>query len=261
MATFRERYGPWAFVAGASEGLGEAFAHAIASRGVNVIVAARRKEKLESVAEALREQHHVAAVAMPLDLADAGVLEIALEQMLSEQEIGLLVYNAALSPKGEFVDVALDDHLRALDVNARGALVCAHVVGRSMLARRRGGIVLMSSMSGMYGTGSVASYAATKAFQTNLAEGLWGELEGVVDVIASVAGAIRTPGYEATAKVDVSHVLEPAQVVEETLDALGKRPVVIPGWRARWAARLLGVMPRANVIRIMRRATRKMLNG
>ena len=261
MSSFRERYGPWAFVAGASEGLGEAFAHAIASRGLNVIVAARRAEKLESVAEALREQHGVTAIAMPMDLADGTVLEVALQQMVHDHEIGLLVYNAALSPKGAFLDVALEDHLRALDVNARGALLASHVIGRSMRARKRGGIVIMSSMSGMYGTGWVASYAATKAFQTNLAEGLWGELEGSVDVLVSVAGPIRTPGYESTAKVDVSHVLEPEQVVEETLASLGRRPVVIPGWRARWAARMLGVLPRANVIRIMRRATRKMLSG
>lgn len=261
MPTFRERYGPWAFVAGASEGLGEAFAHAIASRGVNVIVAARRAEKLEAVAEALREQHQVAAVAMPMDLGDAAVLEVALEHMVVDHEIGLLVYNAALSPKGDFLRVGVAEHLKALDVNARGAVLCTHVLGNAMRKRGRGGIVLMSSMSGMYGTGSVASYAATKAFQTNLAEGLWGELEGVVDVLASVAGPIRTPGYEASAKVDVSHVLTPAQVVAETLESLGKRPMIIPGWRARWAARMLRLLPRANVIRIMRRATRKMLDG
>ena len=259
MSTFRERYGPWAFIAGASEGLGEAFAHAIASRGLNVIVAARRAEKLEAVAESLRAQHGIAAVAMPMDLADTAMLEVTLRHLVEDYELGLLVYNAALSPKGAYLDVALDDHLRALDVNARAALMCTHAVGREMRRRKRGGIVLMSSMSGMYGTGSVVSYAATKAFQTNLAEGLWGELEGTVDVIATVAGPIRTPGYEAAAEVDVAHVLAPADVVAETLDALGRQPMVIPGWRARWSARMLRMLPRANVIRIMRRATRKML--
>lgn len=258
--SFSKRYGPWAFVAGASEGLGEAFAHEIARRGINVIVAARRTELLEKVAQDLRAQHHVEAVALPLDLA-SDQLATHLENLVSQYELGLLVYNAALSPKGAFLDVAIEDHLRAVQINARGALLCAHIVGRAMRAQKRGGIVMMSSMSGLYGTGSVTSYAATKAFQTNLAEGLWGELEGVVDVVVSVAGPIRTPGYVATAKTDVAHVLEPEQVVNETLDALGNKPVVIPGWRARWGARVLALLPRANVIRIMRRATRKMLTG
>ena len=100
---------------------------------------------------------------------------------------------------GRFLDQSLDDKLRILDVNCRGPLILTHELGTAMAARRRGGILLMSSLAGFQGSPLVATYAATKAFNTVFAEGLWYELrrEGV-DVMACCAGATRTPAYEAS---------------------------------------------------------------
>jgi short-subunit dehydrogenase len=255
---FADRYGPWAVVAGASEGLGAAFAHALAARGLDVVAVARRAEPLNALVAELEARHKTSARAIPLDLsAPDGVTRLLAN--LSDLSVGLLVWNAALSLIGPFLDQPLEGHLRELEVNARAPLRVVHSLAGAMVERRRGGIILMSSLSGMQGTARVAHYAATKAWNRVLAEGLWWELgkEGV-DVLACVAGATDTTGYRAsipklrpTARVPV---MSPEAVVEEALDALGQRPSVIPGLKNRWAAAFLArLLPRRVAVRLMGR--------
>jgi short-subunit dehydrogenase len=174
--------------------------------------------------------------------------------------VGLLVYNAAHAPLGPFLDGELSDLLRALDVNCRGPLMLAHRLGGRMAERGRGGIVLMSSLAGSQGTALVATYAATKAFDLVLAEGLWEELRARgVDVIACRAGATRTPGMEASRPRRGQPMMEPAPVVAATLGALGRRPSLVPGLVNRAAAFFLGrVLGRRAAVRVMGRATRRL---
>ena len=121
-----------------------------------------------------------------------------------------------------------------------------------MVARRRGGIVLMASMAGLQGSPRLSCYAASKAFDLIFAESLWGELrEHGVDVIACVAGATRTPGFELVASTTKGPVMEPAQVVEEALEQLGERPSIIPGLANKLSAALLGRLPRRRRVLIM----------
>jgi hypothetical protein len=173
----------------------------------------------------------------------------------------MVVYNAAYSTIGPFLDRPVEDHLRAIDVNCRGPLVLAHLFGRAMAERRRGGIVLMTSTAGSQGGPWLASYAASKAFNLILAESLWDELAASgVDVLACRAGATRTPGYEAS-KPRPSRVplLEPSYVVERTLAALGHGPSIVPGAFYRFSAFVMGrLLPRRMAIQIMGRATRKL---
>jgi short-subunit dehydrogenase len=260
---FADRYGPWAVVAGASEGLGAAFSHALAARGLNVVAVARRAEPLDALAAELKARHGIQARAIALDLSEsAGVTRLLSD--LTGLSVGLLVWNAALSLIGPFLDQPLEGHLRELEVNARAPLTAVHGLGRAMVGRGHGGIILMSSLSGMQGTARVAHYAATKAWNRVLAEGLWWELgkEGV-DVLACVAGATDTPGYRAsapaaseTAKVPL---MSAAAVVEEALDALGRQPSIIPGWKNRWAAAVLArLLPRRVAVRLMGRTMDRM---
>jgi uncharacterized protein len=117
-----------------------------------------------------------------------------------------------------------------VDVNVRGPLIFARIFAPRMIARGRGGIVLMSSLAGLQGAPRVAAYAASKAFNIVLGESLWSELRPHgVDVVASTAGAIRTPGYARAAKGDAPGTLDAARVAELTLDALRRGPVVVPG--------------------------------
>jgi uncharacterized protein len=257
MQDFRESYGLWALIAGASEGLGLAFAHALANRGLRLILLARREPELAATAAAIRERHGVEVVTLPCDLADPE-LEARIRAGVGERELGLLIYNAAYSRMGAFFDQPLADKLRILDVNCRGPIILSHVLGEAMVARGRGGIVLMGSLAGEQGSPRLATYAASKAFDRVLAESLWGELrERGVDVLACVAGATRTPGFEAVASAAKGPVMEPEAVVEEALASLGQgEPSMIPGRGNRLGALVLSRVPKRWRVRIMDIATR-----
>ena len=197
---FASKYGPWAVVAGASEGLGAAFAAALAARGLNVLLLARRAEHLEAVAERLRATTKVEVRTEVFDMARPD-LPNALAALTSDLDIGLAVYNAAYAPVGDLVSRSVDDLLRVVDVNVRGPLVFARTLAPKMVARGRGGIVLMSSLAGYQGAPRIATYAASKAFNIVLGESLWRELRPHgVDVVVCSAGAIRTPGYAMSAQ-------------------------------------------------------------
>ena len=145
MSAFRERYGPWALV-GASAGLGEAFARLLAARGLDVFLLARRPEALARLAAQIRRAHEVGVRTEAIDLGRAD-LAAAAERATAGVEVGLPVYNAAHSAIGPFVERPLVEHLRVLDVNCRGPLALAHLLGGEMARRRRGGIIFMTSLA------------------------------------------------------------------------------------------------------------------
>jgi short-subunit dehydrogenase len=256
---FRRRYGKWALVAGASEGLGAEFARQLAARGLHIVLVARRAELLAQLADEIRATG-VEVITVALDLG-APDLEQRLRSATRDLEVGLVVYNAAYSLIGAFLEQDLEEKLRVLDVNCRGPLVAAHTFGVPMAARGRGGIVLMSSLAGMQGSPHLSTYAASKAFNLVLGEGLWEELgKRGVDVLTCRAGATRTPNYVASKPRSAgAPVMEPAAVAAEAIAALGRRkPSMIPGFANRAAALFMGLLPRRAAIRMMGNATRKM---
>ncbi len=247
-----DRYGPWAAIAGASEGLGAAFAEALAARGLNLLLMARRAEVLADVASRIEAQHGVETRCLAIDMGDPE-LGPALDEASSGLELGLLVYNAAFAPVGSFLDLPEASLSQVVDVNVRGPVLFVRRLAPALRARGRGGVILMSSLSGLQGSPRIASYAASKAFNTTLGEGLWGELRGDgVDVLVSCAGAIRTPGYAGTSTREAPGTLDPEVVVSRTLDALGRGPRVVPGWMNGLAALLTGrLLSRRMAIRLM----------
>ncbi len=128
-----------------------------------------------------------------------------------------------------------------------------------MLDRGRGGIILMSSLSGTQGSPKIATYAGSKSFNTILAEGLWHELKKHnVDVLSCVSGAVRTPGYLSSAQQkDAPGTLDPDQVAKEALEALGKGPSVIPGSFNKFAHFVMSrLLSRKKAIQIMHNNTK-----
>ncbi len=226
---FRDKYGPYALVAGGSYGLGAAFAEAIARRGVNLILIARQQDRLEVTAARLREAYDVDVISLAADMADFDHVKRLIAAL--GVPISLLVYDAAFAPIGRFEDTSEDDLALATAVNVRAPLLLTKLLSTSMIERQRGGIVLMSSLAGGQGGPSIAAYAATKSFNAILAEGLWKELKPHgVDVLACVAGAILTPGYEqAESARSAPGTMEAADVAERTLNSLGRGPIVVPG--------------------------------
>jgi uncharacterized protein len=256
---FHVRYGPWALVAGASEGLGAEFAAQLAARGLNLVLIARRADALAEVSARLQSAYEVEVRTLPLDLAREDLASVIAEAT-DELEIGLLVYNAALSMIGPYFAISLEDHLREVAVNCRAPMTLAYLLGLPMLKRKRGGILLMSSLGGSQGSALLVNYTATKAYNRLLAEGLWDELrEQGIDVLTCCPPAVSTPGYVASAPKGAMSALTPQAVVNEALAALGKGPTIIPGWTYRLANVVMQrVLPRKSTIKLMGRVTRGM---
>ena len=257
LSNFKKTYGPWALVAGASEGLGAAYAEALAKRGLNLILCARRLDKLEALSESIKSLYPVEIHCLQLDLADLESTRQAIGAL--NQEIGLMVFNAAFAPIGLFANQTTEDLLKVVDVNAKAPLLLMDLLSKKMIERQRGGIILMSSLAGLQGSPKIATYAATKAFNIILAEGLWSEFKAHgVDVLACIAGAVRTPGYLASQnQKDAPGTLNAAEVVEQALNALGKGPTIVPGRFNKFAQFLMSrLLPRKTAISIMHNNTK-----
>ena len=250
----RQRYGPWAVVAGASEGIGAAFARALAAQGISLVLVARRPEPLAALAGSLP----VPTVEVGTDLAD-GIDPV--REATAGLEVGLVVCNAAYSPIGAFLDADPAGTGRALALNCAVPLALAHAYLPAMAARRRGGFIVMSSLAGQQGSPGLAVNAATKAFGAVLAEGLWGELRPYgVDVVTAVAGAVATPGLAASSTRTAPGTVTPDTVAAAALAALGHRPRTVPGALMRVSAGVMGrLLPRRTAIRVMGRANAALL--
>lgn len=226
---FKERYGQYALVAGGSDGLGFAFAEAIARRGLNLVLIARQEDRLKAAATRLRETYEIDVISITADMADYENVKKLISTL--KVSIGLLVYNAAFAPIGLYENTSEDYLALATAVNVKAPLLLTKLISAPMIQQKRGGIVLMSSLAGAQGSPNLAAYAATKSFNAILAEGLWKELKPHgIDVLACCAGAILTPGYQ-QAKVSkpAPGTLKANEVAEQTLNALGRGPIIIPG--------------------------------
>jgi len=253
------RYGPTALVLGASEGIGAAFSRALLRRGLRVVGAALPDGSLERLGRSFDPSERARWTPVAVDLAAPDAVA-RVSGALDPETLGLVVYNAGISRIGPFTEQGLETHLRMVEVNCLGALRFLHRVLPALRRRRRGGVVLLSSMAGLQGAPGLAVYAATKAFDLVLAESLAAELaEEGIDVLACVAGATRTPGWLASgASSATAPVMAPEEVAEAALRSLGRRSVVIPGGRNRFAAAALRLMPRPWATRVIDRATRTM---
>ena len=259
----KKKYGPLAIIAGASEGMGAAFARALAAQGMNLIIVARRKKNLEALAEELIQKHHIEVETFSCDLSLPDATE-QIKLLTTGRLINFMVYNAALSYIGPFQDNPVTEHLRIAAVNMLTPIGLIHHFGNQMLKQGRGGIVLMSSLAGFQGSGFLATYAATKAFNRILAESLWYEWKSKgVDVIACCAGATATPNYIRSMPGKTSFAApqpqKPEAVVKECMRKLGKVPSFTSGSGNKLAAFLMQhIFSRKKAINIMGNSTRKM---
>ena len=260
---FSQRYGNWAIVAGASEGIGAEYAEELAARGLNLILIARREDLLQSLANRLAQKYKVRAKPLVLDLSDLDAAEQIVYRTM-DFDIGLLVYNAALSAVGPLLEHTMDEHMREIHTNIHTPYKLVYLLGQHLIKRGRGGIVLMSSLSAFQGSAYISTYAATKAFNIVLAESLWEEWRSRgVDVLVCISGTVKTPNYVASQPTKTNGLgdmtMIPKQVVSEALEALGKQPYVIPGRMNRIASFVMRyLMPRKMAIKFMGRTLRGM---
>jgi len=242
-AAWRETYGPWAVVTGASDGIGLAFARDLARRGLDLVLVARRENVLLSVAEALSRDHGISTRVVAVDLGTADGHE-KVDQAARDLDVGLLVAAAGFGTSGPFIDADLGNETDMVAVNCLSLAALTHVFGGRLARRGRGGIVLMSSILAFQGVRNAANYAATKAYVQTLAEGLRPELAANgVHVIASAPGPTRS-GFAARADLEMGVAQNPPEVASATLDALGRRGTVRPGWLSKLLAASFVGQPR-----------------
>lgn len=245
-----QRYGPWAVVTGASDGIGRAFARHLAARGLNLVLVARREPLLEQLAAELQGSHGVQCRVFAADLADLGAVH-RLADTTADLDVGLLVAAAGFGTSGPLLDAELGVETEMADLNCTSVLAQAWHFGARFARRGRGGVVFMSSLLAFHGTPRAAHYAATKAYVQSLAEGLrveWAPLG--VDVIASAPGPIST-GFAARANMQMAQALPAEVVARVTMQALGRRTTVRPGWLSKLLGWSLALLPRWGQVRVI----------
>jgi short-subunit dehydrogenase len=192
--TLPERYGPWAIIAGASEGTGRAFALKLAREGLNCILVARREGPLRSLAEEVRAATGRECVTCAMDLSSPDASDRLIEAVGS-REIGLYISNAGSDPNGaQFLEKDLGNWIELVNRNVLTTMRCSYHFGKAMCARGRGGIILVGSGACYSGASNMAIYSATKAFDLCMGEGLWAEFRHHgVHVLNLILGRTDTP--------------------------------------------------------------------
>ncbi|WAX56344.1 SDR family NAD(P)-dependent oxidoreductase [Jatrophihabitans cynanchi] len=254
-------YGPWAVIAGGSEGVGAAFADELAAAGINLVLFARKPGPLEQTAGRARERG-VQVRTVALDLIAAGALD-AVRAATADVEVGLFIFNAGANTYGaEIVEGDPDRFQQVIDLNIGAQLRLTQHFGKRLKDRGRGGIILLGSLAGYLGQPQIGVYSAAKAFDRILAESLWIELAPHgVHVLGLVLGVTRTPSMErAGLRMDLPglNVAEPADVAREGLEHLADGPLWIAGGNFETARRRNG-FGRAEIVRRAAEATRRLV--
>src|SRR3984957_10016891 len=259
--TFVESYGPWAVIAGASEGVGASLPAAVAKEGVNVVLLARRQEVLDEVAAAIRGESGVDARAVAVDLALPDAMETVADAT-RDLEVGLLTYCAGADPNyqpflANPVEVAPAMVRRNCTVPVQ---MCHHFAG-PMVARGRGGIIVLSSGAAFVGAPNMVIYGGSKAFDVVFTEALWGELHPQgVDVLSLVLGETDTPalrrlraerGFVDDADAPLEGVTTVDEVVADALARLPHGPSWIVGDQMYAGLQVLGGMPRRDAVQVL----------
>jgi short-subunit dehydrogenase len=259
MRNFVERFGPWALVTGASSGIGEHFARRLAEAGMNLVLIARREDRLRQLAEDLQTKHSISTRVVPIDLSREDFLPL-LEQATQDLPIGLLVNNAGFANTGRFLDNDLASELALLHVNNRAPLILAHHFGRAMRKRGRGGMIFVSSAVAFAGVPLWSTYAASKAQELVFAEGFAEELrQDGIAVLAICPGPTRTEFWLSGAKP--FFLMQPGAVVNIALKKLGRKTTVVAGWTNALAAFSTRLLPRSWNAKIFGRVIGRMLKA
>ena len=231
---FKERYGEYALITGGSSGIGKAIANELARKGLNIILVARRLEELQQTAKEIKKQNNVDVACLSADLlTEAGMQTIKNET--EKYKIGLLVPAAGLEVNGAFEKNNLEKELRVIKLNVTVTMELTHHFVQKMVSRKKGGLLLIASLSGHMPNPYFANYAGTKAYVLNFGASLYGELKPKgIDVTVLSPGLTNTP-MVADNGVDWSktplQALTPEEVAKTAINALGKKLIAIPGFK------------------------------
>jgi hypothetical protein len=241
----------WVLITGASSGFGEEFARQYAGRGHSLVLVARRLDRLQKLADALRQKHRIEVLVEQVDLADVAAV-IRLHQRLCERGIAIdiLINNAGHGLQGPFVDGKLDAALAMLQLDVVSLTAVAHVFGQDMRTRGRGKILLVASLLAYQGVENFAVYAAAKAYVLRLGEALHRELKRDGVTVTVLCPGMSDTGFATAAQQKITPALkrimmQPAPVVRAGIHALqAGRMSIVPGWANKASVVFMWATPR-----------------
>jgi uncharacterized protein len=245
MKNLKEQYGNIAMITGASGGLGEEFAIQLAEQGLDLILVARSKDKLENLSNTLKSKYGVKVWVKIADLSDSSDTQKLIDEVKKEKlDISLLINNAGFGSFGFFHDLDGKNEAKMIDVNIKSPVMLTSAFLPKMVQNKKGAIVFLGSVGSYQPTPFFSNYSATKAWNLMFAESLWAEVrkEGV-DVICLSPGYTRTEFQEnagAYGQKPLGGWSEPKDVVKRCFSMLGKKPSTIPGfmnWFLAWNIR------------------------
>jgi uncharacterized protein len=230
---FLKKYGTWAIVTGANDGLGKQFAMQLAEIGFNLVLVARRKNLLDALSEKLHATYKVDCISMDLDLS-ANDAVTSLYEKTSHLDIGLIVAAAGFGTSKNLIEADIKVEKQLIDLNCRCLMEMSHKYGKKFAAQKKGGMILISSLLGFHGAFGTANYAASKAYVQALGEGLYFELrKHNVDVLTVAPGPINT-GFAEVAGMNFMLALKPEDVAKDSLASLGKKITLLPGFLTKF---------------------------
>lgn len=248
------RFGGAALVTGASSGIGKAFAHALAQRGMDLILVGLEPVRLGELAQAIKAEYRVRVAHVAVDLGRPDAVDVIRACAdAAGLRVGLLINNAGYGLFGSFTSRDPADQAAMVDVNCRAPIALARAFAPDMVTRQRGGIIFVASTAAYQPTPYFAVYAATKAFNLFMGEALWAELaQHGVEVLALSPGHAHT-GFQARSGDPITSppggVATPEEIVATALKALGRRPSIIHGKRNTAIANFTQLMPRTTIMR------------
>ena len=262
--TFAAKYGPWALVAGASDGVGAAFAEGLAERGVNVVLLARRQAVLDRVAADIEAKTSAQTRTVAIDLAQPGAAA-AVAAATGDLEIGMLVYCAGADPNFKpFLANTIEAAEAMVQRNCMVPMQLCHRFAPAMVERGSGGIVIFGSGAGLAGGPNMVAYGASKAFDMVFAEALWAELHDKgVDVLGLILGKTNTPalreleysrGQIGSPDEVPSDAAAVSDVIAEAFENLANGPTLMVGDTMRAAAQLLASLNRNQAVEMFAQA-------
>ncbi len=247
MQSLINKYGKWALITGASSGIGAEFALQLAALNFNLVLVARRKDKLEQLSAELIAQFNIETLVISLDLSKLDFLE-TIQQQTNHLDIGLLINNAGFAITGSFLNDQLENQLSLLDVNCKAPLILSHYFGNRMLSSGSGGIINIASTAAFLPLPFWSNYAASKAYLLSFSEGIWHELKNAgIDVLAVCPGPTQTE-FADTAKVNLGGMTAKA-VVDCSLKNIGKNSSVIVGFENQFSTFFLRFFSRNLLIK------------
>jgi short-subunit dehydrogenase len=248
---FRNKYGKWVVITGASSGIGLALAERLAETGLNLIINSRNKQILEKKADKLSSEYNVEVIPCAGDLSTTEGIEKVIAAAKGK-EIGLFIPSAGFGTSGSFINSSLQEEINMLRVNAEAVLSLTHYFSQIFVRQKRGGIIFLSSIVAFQGVPYASNYAATKAYIQSFAEALSIELKPYgIDILAAAPAPVDT-GFGKRADMRLNSAMNPKDIAVPILKALGKRTTVLPGFLSKLLSYSLKTVPRWAKVRIMK---------